>query len=83
MATEGLSLPAVSTLQDSVMKLKNVSNYKRCRASLVSGGCVILAVLRRESRGCQAQGVGSQVCTPLATWDEAFVALCCGSRQHR
>ena len=32
-----LSLPVVSTLQDSVLKLKDVSNYKHCRGSLGAG----------------------------------------------
>lgn len=32
-----MSLPAVSTLQDSVLKLKDVSNYKHCRGSLGAG----------------------------------------------
>lgn len=68
----------VSTLQDSVLKLKDVSNYKPCRGRLGAGR------LREFSRAEEtAEGVGSQARSPLSTWDETFVAACCGSGRCR
>lgn len=45
-----LSLPVVSTLQDSVLKLKDVSNYQPCRGRLGAGSCVNSAEPRRQQR---------------------------------